>query len=757
EIAILGLAGGFLTPLLLSTGSDNPIGLFGYILMLDAGLVVLAIQRRWPILISLGLGGTVLYQMGWILGRMDADRTGLGLAILALFAGFFLFAGRWAAAQDAQSEQERRAWRRTQTAGVLIPFAFALYFAGNADLGPHLYPAAILMAALSAAACWLGRAEGFALLPPGAAAGVVAVTMVWTFSRRLTEALSWEAAAVMIALAAIFHLFFELELRDEIADKARHAARAALLPALGFLLLAAVAPVDSDVAFWPWLLAWAALGAMVYRQGEAPGMGWARLGAAVGVGAGFALLLIVHRRAEGFPSAALFLALAALAAVAFQAAAMRRDDGDDPGMAERAWAERAAALYAGILAFAHVVIAESPAMPTWLFLSSTLLFALLITLTATRIPSGRVYFAAMTLASLAHLAWVGFATAPYSEPNARPLAIAFGLTGVLLFTFWPFLAGRTLIAQRGAVYAAALAGPAWFLALRELYEGWLGDSTIGVVPVVLGALSLSAVLLVKRQSEEGAPALRALVWFAAVALSFLALAIPLQLSKEWITIGWAVQAAAILMLWKRLDHPGLKYFALALLGAVSARLLLNPEVVDYHGRGALPILNWLAYTYLVPAAALLVSAGVLRGLEIARARPAESWLYRFGQPVGAVLCSVAAILVVFGWINLTIFDFFSTGSSLEISFDRMAARDLTLSLAWALYALVLLGVGFKRDSGALRWLSLAFLVLTIGKVFLHDLGELEDLYRVASLVGLALSLILVSLAYQRFVFRKGSS
>jgi uncharacterized membrane protein len=48
-------------------------------------------------------------------------------------------------------------------------------------------------------------------------------------------------------------------------------------------------------------------------------------------------------------------------------------------------------------------------------------------------------------------------------------------------------------------------------------------------------------------------------------------------------------------------------------------------------------------------------------------------------------------------------------------------------------------------------------VLTIGKVFLHDLGELEDLYRVASLVGLALSLILVSLAYQRFVFRKGSS
>ena len=44
------------------------------------------------------------------------------------------------------------------------------------------------------------------------------------------------------------------------------------------------------------------------------------------------------------------------------------------------------------------------------------------------------------------------------------------------------------------------------------------------------------------------------------------------------------------------------------------------------------------------------------------------------------------------------------------------------------------------------------LPLLLGKVFLHDLGELEDLYRVGSLVGLAVSLIVVSLVYQRFVF-----
>src|SRR5439155_1042423 len=48
-IASLGLVGGFLTPLLLSTGTDRPIGLFGYVLLLDTGLLYLARQRRWPV------------------------------------------------------------------------------------------------------------------------------------------------------------------------------------------------------------------------------------------------------------------------------------------------------------------------------------------------------------------------------------------------------------------------------------------------------------------------------------------------------------------------------------------------------------------------------------------------------------------------------------------------------------------------------------------------------------------------------------
>ena len=107
--------------------------------------------------------------------------------------------------------------------------------------------------------------------------------------------------------------------------------------------------------------------------------------------------------------------------------------------------------------------------------------------------------------------------------------------------------------------------------------------------------------------------------------------------------------------------------------------------------------------------------------------------------------------MVFVWINLTIADVFATGETLRLGFDRTPARDLTTSIAWALYALVLLAVGVRGRSRGARWLSLGLMMGTVAKVFLYDLGELEDLYRVASLLGLAVSLILISFAYQRFI------
>jgi uncharacterized membrane protein len=185
------------------------------------------------------------------------------------------------------------------------------------------------------------------------------------------------------------------------------------------------------------------------------------------------------------------------------------------------------------------------------------------------------------------------------------------------------------------------------------------------------------------------------------------------------------------------------------------RLVLNPSVLDYAERG-MPFLNWLLYTYWLPALALLAGYRSLRDIELARLRPWEKGMYS-AQPLGALGLGLAAILVLFVWLNLSIFDAFAHGKRLLLELERRPTRDLVLSLSWAAYAGVLLALGMARRARGLRWLSLGLLILTIGKVFLYDLGRLKDLYQVLSLVGLAFSLIAVSLAYQRFVFRKGST
>ena len=82
-IAVLGLLGGFAAPALLSSGQNNPLGLFGYLLLLNAGLAWVARMRRWPLITALTLVFTTIYQWGWVLKFLSA-------ADLPLAAGIFL-------------------------------------------------------------------------------------------------------------------------------------------------------------------------------------------------------------------------------------------------------------------------------------------------------------------------------------------------------------------------------------------------------------------------------------------------------------------------------------------------------------------------------------------------------------------------------------------------------------------------------------------------------------------------------------------
>src|SRR5437867_358322 len=65
RIALLSVFGGFLTPLLVSTGKDEQVVLFTYLLILGAGLLVIDARRDWRALSPISFLLTQFYFWGW--------------------------------------------------------------------------------------------------------------------------------------------------------------------------------------------------------------------------------------------------------------------------------------------------------------------------------------------------------------------------------------------------------------------------------------------------------------------------------------------------------------------------------------------------------------------------------------------------------------------------------------------------------------------------------------------------------------------
>jgi uncharacterized membrane protein len=84
------------------------------------------------------------------------------------------------------------------------------------------------------------------------------------------------------------------------------------------------------------------------------------------------------------------------------------------------------------------------------------------------------------------------------------------------------------------------------------------------------------------------------------------------------------------------------------------------------------------------------------------------------------------------------------------------SQQLAYSISWLLYAIGLLIIGIRWQIIQVRWVALALFVITALKVFIKDLWTLGQLYRVFSFVGLAITLMLVSFLYQRYLGGKKS-
>ena len=88
-LAGLALTGGFLTPVLLSTGQNRAVALFSYVALLDVAALILVALRPWIRALAVAFFGTLFLYIGWYTTFYSKAQEGQTIAFLSLFMVLF--------------------------------------------------------------------------------------------------------------------------------------------------------------------------------------------------------------------------------------------------------------------------------------------------------------------------------------------------------------------------------------------------------------------------------------------------------------------------------------------------------------------------------------------------------------------------------------------------------------------------------------------------------------------------------------------
>jgi hypothetical protein len=750
-VAILGMLGGFLTPILLSTGQDNPVGLFGYIAILDAGLIVVALNKRWHFLTALAALGTAIMQIGWadkfFVGEkyFEGDKIFIALGVLLGFNALWLAANWWAKRRDQTNQ-----WLSGSTLGlVAVALAFTAWFLDFAPLAQRpwlMFSFVFLVDLVAIALTLLDKKITSAQSISGFA--VFGLLSFWTIKSLSNELLN--AALVFYFVFAVVHSVLPALLQRRRGLTTQNWANH-LFPILALALVLVPVFKLAEVSFivWPFILLVDLLAIMlaVLTATLLPILAVLLLTlAATG-----ALIFKIPSDLTGLPIPFFLLGAFAVFFVAASIWLVRKFKPD---------ALKAGIKFGNDLAapgdFAAILPACSIVLPFLLLIMATLrlplinpspVFGLALLLVVLLLVVTKLFsldwMPAIGLACVTALecAWHFNRFDPANPNQPLNLVLMWYLVFFAAFALFPFLFLRQFENKTVPWAAAAMAGPPQFFFIHRFVAAVHPNQIMGLLPAIFAIPALlSLVFVLKKIPAENKSRMTQLAWFGGVALFFITLIFPIQFDRQWITLGWALEGAALLWLFHRVPQPGLRLVGAGLLVAAFVRLAFNPAVLEYHPRAATAIFNWYFYAYGIVTICLFAGTRLLA--------PPRHLISRINAP--PILAGLGTVLA-FLLLNIEIADYFSApGSTLTFQFSGDFARDMTYSIAWALFALVLLVVGILKKVPAARYAAMGLLCVTLLKLFFHDLARLGQLYRIGAFIGVAVIAMLASFAYQKF-------
>lgn len=730
-VAVLGMVGGFLTPVLCSTGQDNPGGLFGYIALLDAGLLGVARHRRWLHLTALAAAGTILMQFGWFSRfgwsehYFEGAKTWIIVAVFAGFAGLFAAAARWS--QVRETEDRWLTWSALGMCGSALAAAFVLLdFGGVTERPVVLYCLVLLANAAGLLVAWTDPRTRLAPALLGLATFLH--LMVWTCTRLTSELLPSTLAIYLVF--GIMHTAFGVFWQRKHPQLT--ATAVPWMPVVVLILGLVPIFVLQEVSFflWPALLVTNLLviGLAFVTRSLLPVLAAIVLTLA---GAGAWLLRMPAASVASLPAFLLVVGGFALFFIAASWFLTKRAPGAQTDVLAPLLPVSSAVLPFALLIMATVQLPVTN--PASVFGLGLLLCLFLLGLA--RIAGMHLLVLAAFICTLGlEYAWHGCHF--NKEVPVQPLLWHLGFNA--LFTVYPFVFRKTFQGATLPWIAAALAGVGTFgLVHRVVALAW-PNGMMGLLPAAFAIPSLLSLFAILKQPETDSKArLTQLAWFGGVVLFFITLIFPLQFDRQWITIGWAIEGAALMWLYRRVPHNGLHRVGAGLLTVAFVRLALNPAVLTYATHTGTPVWNWFLYSYGLVAAAQFMAA---------------RWLPEPAARLRGLLCAFGGVLL-FLLMNIEIADAFTPAGErfVTFQFEGNLARDMSYSIGWGLFALVLLVLGFRSHNKYVRYSGIALLAVTLLKLFFHDLASIDSIYRIGALIVVALIALFASFLYQRFL------
>lgn len=335
--------------------------------------------------------------------------------------------------------------------------------------------------------------------------------------------------------------------------------------------------------------------------------------------------------------------------------------------------------------------------------------------------------------------WALFGAILWRSEKLPTLMRYLGMALLAVSTFWlilfPFLHGNEVAAMGPVFNLGLLAYLPILLILIYVFlkEPW-GTRYLSIKNLFLGMLLVVGFLTIKL--------VKATIFQAGL---------PLDLFRERTAQmavasagGWIIYGLAMLLWPKRLDKPfRVAGLVLAVLGLIRSLLFPFKYAADF---GAMtPLFNRPTLLYLFVV-------GVL--LWLVTRKPAETW------PIASIpqktFWGSSLAIMAFLIMNIEIASYFgAAGQPFSLLAHGNLSHQLGYSLGWLIYAVSMLVVGIKWQVVRARQAALLLIIITSLKIFLKDLWSLGQLYRVASFIGLAVIMMLVSYLYQRFLTKMG--